>query len=61
MFARVQAEAAATLATLPMASKGVSSSGQHDGNALKQAWPWIAAVGAGAAGAVILLSRRRNE
>ena len=60
-FARLQADTAAKLAQLPLASKGVSSKGHDGGNALKQIWPWVAAAGAGVAGAALLLNRRRRE
>ncbi len=59
-FARLQAETAAQLASLPMASKGVSSNGGRGGQALQQLWPWAVAAGAGVAGVALLLNGRRR-
>ncbi len=54
LFARVQSESAAKLATIPVSSKGVKA-GRSRG-----ALPWVGAmVAAGVAGAALLLRRRK--
>ncbi len=53
LFARVQSESAARLATIPVSSKGVKA-GRGRG-----ALPWVGAAAAGVAGALLLRRRRK--
>lgn len=54
LFARVQEEAGARLATIPVAAKGVTSRGS------KRAWPWLGLAAGGVLAGWLVAQRRRR-